>query len=81
MVDSSRSVHGTHPNLEGDDLVRWLMAGVLAAAAFVGSLSLIVAAYLFFSLPSWIEVPVAVLLTGGASLYAWTLATVLRRKE
>jgi hypothetical protein len=60
------------------DLLRWVVAGVISAAALVGILSLIIAATLLFTLPLWIEIPLAVFLAGGAGLYAWTLASALR---
>ena len=63
---------------EPDDVMRWVTAGIVAAAALLGLA--VLAVYIVFALepPGWLQVVLGVGMVAGAVFFAWLLASALR---
>lgn len=66
---------------EPDDVMRWVTAGIVAAAALLGLA--VLAAYIVFALqpPGWLQMVLGAGLVAGAVFFAWLLASALRTDD
>lgn len=66
---------------EPDDVMRWVAAGIVAAAALLGLLVLV--AMIFYALqpPGWLQIVLGVAMVGGTVFFAWLLASALRKDD
>ncbi len=64
-----------------DELMRWVTAAFLAAAALVGLV--VLAAILTFALqpPGWLQVVLGVVMAAGAAFFAWLVASALGKDD
>lgn len=64
-----------------DEVVRWVTAAFLAAAALLGLV--VLAAILTFALqpPGWLQIVIGVVMAGGAAFFAWLIASALRKDD
>ena len=56
------------------EILGWVAAGAIALVAVTGLAVVLAALMLALSFPAWIEVPVSIVLVGGACVYAWVVA-------
>ncbi len=66
---------------ESDDVVRWVAAGVVAAAALLGLVVLVGMIAYALQPPGWVQMVVGVVMAAGAAFFAWLLASALRRDD
>jgi hypothetical protein len=66
---------------EPDDLVRWVTAGVVAAAALLGLLVLVTIVVYALQPPGWLQTILGLAMTAGAVFFAWLLASALRKDD
>ena len=66
---------------QADEVIRWVTAGFLAAAALLGLVVLV--AILTFALqpPGWLQMVLGVLMVAGAVVFAWLVASALRKDD
>jgi hypothetical protein len=64
---------------EPDDVVRWVAAGVVAAAALLGLLILVAIVAYALQPPGWLQMVLGVAMAAGAAVFAWLLAAALRK--
>jgi ABC-type Na+ efflux pump permease subunit len=66
---------------EPEDLVRWVTAGIVAAAALLGFA--VLAAILAFMLepPGWVQTILGLAMVAAAVFFAWLLASALRKDD
>lgn len=63
------------------EVLSWVIAGVVALVALIGVVAVLVALMLVLSFPAWVEIPVAFGLAGGACVYAWAVAKSMSRSR
>ncbi len=66
---------------EPDDVVRWVAAGVVAAAALLGLLILVAIVAYALQPPGWLQMVLGVAMAAGAAVFAWLLAAALRKDD
>lgn len=66
---------------EPDEVMRWITAGVVAAAALLGLVVLVAIASLALQPPGWVQVILGVLMAAGAVVFAWLVASALRKDD
>ena len=76
-----RRLHDAAPVPETDDVMRWVAAGIVAAAALLGLVVLV--AMIFYALqpPGWLQIVLGVARVGGTVFFAWLLASALRKDD
>ncbi len=63
---------------ESSAVVRWAAAGIVAAAALLGSVVLVFLIALALQPPLWVQLVLAVAMAVGAVVFAWLVAAALR---
>lgn len=66
---------------ESEDVVRWVAAGVVAAAALLGLLVLVAIVAYVLEPPGWVQMVLGVAMAVGATVFAWLLASALRNDD
>ncbi len=66
---------------EPDDVVRWVAAGVVAAAALLGLLVLVAIVAYALQPPGWLQMVLGIAMAAGAAVFAWLLAAALRKDQ
>lgn len=66
---------------QSDDFVRWVAAGVVAAAALLGLVVLVTMIAYALQPPGWLQMVLGVVMAGGAAFFAWLLASALRKDD
>jgi hypothetical protein len=78
---AQRPLHDAAPVPETDDVMRWVAAGIVAAAALLGLVVLV--AMIFYALqpPGWLQITLGVVMVGGTVFFAWLLASAFRKDD
>lgn len=81
--DPQRSARGlADPGVpESDDVVRWVAAGIVAAAALLGLVVLVTIVVYALQPPGWLQTVLGLALAAGAVFFAWLLASALRKDD
>lgn len=66
---------------ESDDVVRWVAAGIVAAAALLGLVVLVTMIVYVLQPPGWLQTVLGVGMAAGAVVFAWLLASALRKDD
>lgn len=66
---------------ESGDFMRWLAAGVVATAALLGLVVLVAIIAYALQPPGWLQMVLGVLMAAGAAVFAWLLASALRKDD
>lgn len=66
---------------EPEDLVRWVTAGIVAAAALLGLAVLVSIIAFALQPPGWLQMVLGVGMVAGAVFFAWLLASALRKDD
>lgn len=66
---------------ESDDVIRWVAAGVVAAAALLGLVVLVAMIAYALQPPGWLQMVLGVAMAAGACFFAWLLASALRKDD
>lgn len=66
---------------ESDDVVRWVTAGIVAGAALLGLVVLVTFVVYALQPPGWLQMILGIGMAGGAVVFAWLLASALRKDE
>jgi threonine/homoserine/homoserine lactone efflux protein len=61
--------------------MRWVAAGVVAAAALLGLLVLVAMVVYVLQPPGWLQMVLGIAMTAGACFFAWLLASALRKDD
>ncbi len=61
--------------------MRWVAAGVVAAAALLGLLVLVAIVAYALQPPGWLQIVLGVAMAAGAAVFAWLLAAALRKDQ
>lgn len=69
------------PAPETDDVMRWVAAGIVAAAALLGLVVLVAMVFYALQPPGWLQTVLGVVMVAGTVFFAWLLAAALRRDE
>ena len=64
---------------ESVDVMRWVAAGVVAAAALLGLVVLVAIVVYALQPPGWLQIVVGVAMVAGTVIFAWLLASALRK--
>lgn len=63
------------------DVVRWVTAGAVAAAALLGLVVLVSLIVYVLEPPGWLQTVLGVGMAAGAVFFAWLLASALRKSD
>ncbi|HYP22118.1 MAG TPA: hypothetical protein VEV43_00945 [Actinomycetota bacterium] len=66
---------------ESDDVVRWVTAGIVAAAALLGLAVLVTIVVYALQPPGWLQTVLGLVMAAGAVVFAWLLASALRKDD
>jgi hypothetical protein len=66
---------------ESGDVVRWIAAGIVATAALLGLVVLVVLVAYALQPPGWLQMVLGVVMAAGAAVFAWLLASALRKDD
>ena len=66
---------------ESGDVVRWLAAGIVATAALLGLVVLVAIVAYALQPPGWLQMVLGVVMAAGAAVFAWLLASALRKDD
>lgn len=66
---------------ESDDVVRWVAAGIVAAAALLGLVVLVTIVVYALQPPGWLQTILGLAMAAGAVFFAWLLASALRKDD
>lgn len=66
---------------ESVDFMRWVAAGVVAAAALLGLVVLVAIIAYALQPPGWVQMVLGVAMAVGAAIFAWLLASALRKDD
>ena len=66
---------------EPDDVVRWVTAGIVAAAALLGLVVLVTIVVYALQPPGWLQTVLGLAMAAGAVFFAWLLASALRKDD
>lgn len=66
---------------ESDDVMRWVAAGIVAAAALLGLVVLVAMIAYALQPPGWVQTVLGIVMAAGAVFFAWLLATALRKDD
>ncbi|MDQ4124486.1 MAG: hypothetical protein M3134_02650 [Actinomycetota bacterium] len=66
---------------EPDDVVRWVTAGIVAAAALLGLAVLVTIVVYALQPPGWLQTVLGLAMAAGAVFFAWLLASALRKDD
>lgn len=64
---------------ESSDVMRWVAAGIVAAAALLGLVVLVAIVVYALQPPGWLQIVVGVAMVAGTVFFAWLLASALRK--
>ncbi len=80
---SPRRLHDRAPSgvPESDDVMRWVAAGIVAAAALLGLAVLVAMIAYALQPPGWLQMVLGVLMVAGTVFFAWLLASALRSDD
>jgi uncharacterized membrane protein len=76
-----RRISDAAPTPESDDVIRWVAAGVVAAAALLGLVVLVAMIAYALQPPGWLQMVLGVGMAAGACFFAWLLASALRKDD
>ncbi|HEX2295473.1 MAG TPA: hypothetical protein VHN37_09210 [Actinomycetota bacterium] len=77
-----RRLHETPSGVPAsDDVVRWVAAGIVAAAALLGMVVLVALVFYVLQPPGWLQTVMGVVMAVGAVVFAWLLAAALRKDD
>jgi hypothetical protein len=66
---------------ESDDVMRWVAAGIVSGAALLGLVVLVAIAFYVLQPPGWVQMLLGVLMAIGTAVFAWLLASALRKDD
>ena len=66
---------------ESDDVMRWVAAGIVSAAALLGLVVLVAFVAYWLQPPRWLQIVLGVAMAAGTAVFAWLLATALRKDD
>lgn len=66
---------------QSDDVMRWVAAGIVAAAALLGLVVLVAMIAYALQPPGWVQMVLGVVMAAGAVVFAWLLASALRKDD
>ena len=66
---------------ESDDVMRWVAAGIVSAAALLGLVVLVAVFAYFLQPPGWVQMVLGVVMAAGTAVFAWLLASALRKDD
>ncbi len=73
--DRDANIGGTEPS----GMFRWVAAGLVAAAALLGSLILVALVVVALEPPGWVQMLLGITMAIGAAVFAWLVASALGR--
>lgn len=81
--DPGGSVRRVHDPVapQSDDVMRWVAAGIVAAAALLGLVVLVAVVAYAFQLPGWVQMVLGIVMVAGTVFFAWLLASALRNDD
>lgn len=66
---------------ESDDVMRWVAAGIVSAAALLGLVVLVAIVAYALQPPGWVQMILGVAMAAGTAVFAWLLASALRKDD
>lgn len=66
---------------QSEDVMRWVAAGIVAAAALLGLVVLVAMIVYALQPPGWLQMVLGVVMAAGAAFFAWLLASALRKDD
>ena len=76
-----RPLHDAAPVPATDDVMRWVAAGIVAAAALFGLVVLVAMVFYALQPPGWLQIVLGVVMVVGTVFFAWLLASALRKDD
>lgn len=75
---SHQAIPGTP---EPDEVMRWVTAAFVAAAALLGLVVLVAIIAFALQPPGWVQMLLGIAMAGGAVFFAWLVASALRKDD
>jgi hypothetical protein len=72
---------GPRAEPESGDVMRWVAAGIVATAALLGLVVLVAIIAYALQPPGWLQMVLGVVMAAGAAMFAWLLASALRKDD
>ena len=66
---------------EPDEVMRWVTAAFVAAAALLGLVVLVAIIAFALQPPGWVQMLLGIAMAGGAVFFAWLVASALRKDD
>lgn len=66
---------------ESVDVMRWIAAGIVAAAALLGLVVLVAIVAYALQPPGWLQMLLGIVMAAGAAIFAWLLASALGKDD